>query len=126
MWYVLALAAVLAAAGAALPSDLASVVVELAGACGMIALWRGSRANHAPFLLPFKLVVAGGSSFLIGNIVRTIHGTLVGLDAPFPSPADVLYFIGYGCIVAGFALLVRRRSADIEGDNLLDALLFAV
>jgi diguanylate cyclase (GGDEF)-like protein/PAS domain S-box-containing protein len=110
----------------ALPADLASLLTTIAGAAGLIALWRGMRQNNAPFPLPFQLMVLGGSMSLLGNVVRAIHGALVGETAPFPSPADVLYFVAYAALIAGFTLLVRRRSADIEGDNLLDAFLLAL
>jgi diguanylate cyclase (GGDEF)-like protein/PAS domain S-box-containing protein len=111
---------------AVLPPDLSPLVAEVAGIIGIAALSRGLRRGGVPDTQPFRLIVVGGSMFLVGNVVRGVHGAMVGEAAPFPSPADVLYFVGYGILLVGVVLLVRRRSADIEGDNLLDAFLFAL
>jgi diguanylate cyclase (GGDEF)-like protein/PAS domain S-box-containing protein len=117
---------VLVAVCAALPAEPSALIAEIAGIVGLVALRRGMKRNGVPYPLPFQLVVVGGGIFLVGNVVRSVHGAFVGEAAPFPSPADALYFVGYGVLIAGFSLLVRRRSADIEGDNLLDAFLFAL
>jgi diguanylate cyclase (GGDEF)-like protein/PAS domain S-box-containing protein len=106
---------------AVLPIDTAGLVVEIVGAYGIAALVRGAKRNGAPYLRPIKYIAAGGSAFLIGNIVRVVHGAITGVDAPFPSPGDALYYLGYCLLVVGIVMLVRRRSAQIEGDNLLDA-----
>jgi diguanylate cyclase (GGDEF)-like protein/PAS domain S-box-containing protein len=110
----------------ALPADIASLLTTIACIVGLRALWTGTRRNNVPYRLPYQLMVLGGAMSVLGNIVRAAHGVLVGETAPFPSPADALYFVAYGALIVGFGLLVRRRSADIEGDNLLDSVLFAV
>jgi hypothetical protein len=117
--------AVVVVACALLPLDIAGLVAEAAGIVGLTALWRGSRRNGAD-PRPFKLFVFGGCFFLVGNVVRAIYGIAVGVENPFPSPADPVGFVGYCLVIAGVLLLVRRRSAQIEGDNLLDAVLVAM
>src|SRR5437879_557041 len=83
--YALAIGAVVVAACAALPIDTAALVVEVAGAAGLVAFVRGARRNGAPDLVPFRLIAAGGAAFLVGNVVRVAHGAITGADAPFPS-----------------------------------------
>jgi diguanylate cyclase (GGDEF)-like protein/PAS domain S-box-containing protein len=122
---LLVLGSAAAAACAFLPVDIASLLAEAVGIVGMVALSRGAKRLDAN-RRPFQLIVMGGSAFLVGNVVRSIHGQIVGVSAPFPSPAELFYFVGYGLLIASFALAVARRSADIEGDNVLDAVLFAV
>jgi diguanylate cyclase (GGDEF)-like protein/PAS domain S-box-containing protein len=107
---------------AVLPIDTAALVVQIVGVIGIAALIRGAKRNGAPHLRPIKLIAAGGSAFLVGNVVRVVYGSISGSEAS-PSPGDVLYYVGYCLLLVGIGMLVRRRSAQIEGDNLLDAAL---
>jgi len=69
--------------------------------------------------------VSGGVLFLAGHVVLAVYSAVVSELNPFPSPADALYILGYLCLIAGEVSLVRRRSAQIEGDNLIDSLILA-
>jgi diguanylate cyclase (GGDEF)-like protein/PAS domain S-box-containing protein len=111
---------------AALPVDLAGVVGLVIGIVGLLALVRGAKHHGAPDLAPFRLLAAGGASFLLGNVVRAVQTGVTGVDNPFPSLGDPCFVVGYGLCLVGIWTLVRRRSADVEGDNLLDAVMVAI
>ncbi len=70
-------------------------------------------------------LVAGAGLFLLGNLVHSAYSAAASEPNPFPSPADAFYVLGYVCLIAGEVLMVRRRSAAIEGDNLIDSLILA-
>jgi diguanylate cyclase (GGDEF)-like protein/PAS domain S-box-containing protein len=122
---VLLFGALAVALAAVVPIDLAALVGEIAGVLALLAMLRGAKRNGVPDMAPFRSIAAGGGLFLAGNIVRVVHGAVAGIDTPFPSPADALYYLGYTLLILGLVLLIRRRSSQIEGDNLLDAGLFA-
>jgi diguanylate cyclase (GGDEF)-like protein/PAS domain S-box-containing protein len=89
----------------------------------LVALRRGTRRYGAEYPRPWNLLRAGGWTFIAASLVRGAQAALTGVPKPFPSPADPIYYIGYGLVIAGVVSLVRRRSAQVEGDNLLDALI---
>jgi len=88
------------------------------------ALWmvRKRRPKHSRAWYCF---LAAGGLFLAGNVVLSAYSAAVSEPNPFPSPADALFVLGYVWLIAGEVLLVRRRSAQIEGDNLIDSLILA-
>jgi diguanylate cyclase (GGDEF)-like protein/PAS domain S-box-containing protein len=112
---------VAAAAAGLLPAESGLPLAQLIGIVCLITFFRAIRHSDAPDLRPFRLIATGGVSFILGNVVRVIHGSIVGVDNPFPSPADLLFYIGYVLVLCGTVGLVRRRSADVEGDNMIDA-----
>jgi len=70
---------------------------------------------------PAVLVVCAGTSSLVGVIVRTIHGELIGVDFPFPSPGDVFTFLAYPLILAAIIVVVRKRVGRFNIDLMVDA-----
>jgi diguanylate cyclase (GGDEF)-like protein/PAS domain S-box-containing protein len=111
---------------ALLPTDLGGVVGEVVGIVGVVVLVRGARRHGVPHLSPFQLLAAGGASFLVGNLVRAAQAGISGVENPFPSLGDPFFILGYVLAVVAMVLLVRLRSADVEGDNLIDAVMVAV
>ncbi|MCU1353236.1 MAG: aminotransferase class, partial [Acidimicrobiales bacterium] len=118
--------AVLSLVAALLPVDLGSLVGEIVGIVGVVLLWRGVRTHHAPHVVPFRLVAAGAGSILVGNLFRAAQGASTGEVNPFPSLGDPFFYLGYVVALAGIWSLVRHRSADIEGDNVLDTVIVAL
>ena len=105
------------------PPDLQPLVTLLLSIVSLVALRRGKRTWAGKDTRPWTLLHAGGWTFIAAQVVRAGHSALTGDLKPFPSPADVLFYIGYALIIAGVATLVRRRRAQLEGDNLLDSLI---
>jgi diguanylate cyclase (GGDEF)-like protein/PAS domain S-box-containing protein len=118
--------AVISLACAALPVDLAGLVGEALGITGIVLFLRGVARHRAPHLMPFRVIAAGGSWFLVGNLVKAVQTGVTGVENPFPSWADPCFYVAYAVVLVGVWSLVRYRSADVEGDNLLDAAIVAV
>ena len=92
---------------------------SLAAAAGAIHRWR-PRAESGWWIL------AGGALlFLLGRGLLAVEPLQPGEVAPFPSPADALFLLGYVFLVVGTAVLVRHRSAGTEDDSLLDGIIVA-
>jgi diguanylate cyclase (GGDEF)-like protein/PAS domain S-box-containing protein len=117
----LGLAAVLLLAVA--PAALQPYLTLLISAAGLVALRQGTKTWGSAYPTPWNLLRLGGWTFIGAAVVRGAHASITGDPKPFPSPADFLYYAGYGLVIAGVVALVRRRRAQVEGDNLLDALI---
>ena len=73
----------------------------------------------------WRILGLGGAFILVSGGVRLIHGALVGVDNPLPSPADLLALGGYGLFIAAEVVLIRRRSHERNPDAWLDGVLIA-
>jgi diguanylate cyclase (GGDEF)-like protein/PAS domain S-box-containing protein len=109
---VLALAAVL-------PPSLGYLLAQVLALVSVVCLWKG--ALRAPLRRPWIVFALGATSFLVGNVVRVVHGVMVGVEAPFPSPAEAFYYAGYLCGVGGTYLLHRARRPRGAVADLVDA-----
>ena len=107
----------------AAPPDLQPLLTLVISGAAMEALRRGTKRWGSAYPRPWNLIRAGGWTFIVASVVRGVHAVLTANPKPFPSPADPLYYLGYALVIAGVVSLVRRRSAQVEGDNLLDALI---
>jgi PAS domain S-box-containing protein/diguanylate cyclase (GGDEF)-like protein len=63
---------------------------------------------------------------VIGFIVRGVHGELVGVESPIPSPADLFHLPAYGVFLALAIFVHRARSPRRNPDAWLDAGIGAV
>jgi diguanylate cyclase (GGDEF)-like protein/PAS domain S-box-containing protein len=63
--------------------------------------------------------------FLIGGIVRTVHGMSAGIERPFPSPADAFLVVGHGLLIMGSILLGHLRSPDRDRAAIADGAIVA-
>ena len=120
-FFVVGLASVLLILAA--PPDLQPLLTLVVSAASMVALRRGTKRWGSAYPRPWNFICAGGWSFIAASVARGVHTMVTGDLKPFPSPADPLYYLGYALVIAGVVSLVRRRSAQVEGDNLLDALI---
>jgi len=61
---------------------------------------------------------------MVGGLVRFMHGQISGAENPFPSPADILYVVGYALLIFGTVQFGHLRSRERGGDGVgLDALI---
>jgi diguanylate cyclase (GGDEF)-like protein/PAS domain S-box-containing protein len=105
------------------PADLQPVLTLVLSVCALVAMRRGTRRWAGANARPWNLLFAGGSMFVLAQLVRAGHAAVIGQPKPFPSPAEPVYYVGYALLIAGVVSLVRRRRAQVEGDNLVDALI---
>jgi PAS domain S-box-containing protein len=93
----------------------ASLIVTVTG----VSLWRPRPAAG------WWILAGGAFTFLVGRGVLAVQPLTPEGAAPFPSPADPFFLLGYALLVVGAAVLVRHRSAGTEDDSLLDAVIVA-
>jgi diguanylate cyclase (GGDEF)-like protein/PAS domain S-box-containing protein len=105
------------------PAAYQPVLTLVLSVSALVAMRRGTRRWAGDNARPWRLLYAGGWLFVVAQLVRAGHGMVVGVPKPFPSPADAVYYVGYALLIAGVVSLVRRRRAQVEGDNLVDALI---
>ena len=121
------LAAGLAGVGlvAVAPAEHQPTLTLVLSAVALVAMRRGTRAwvGKGPAARPWTLLRTGGWLFVAAQLVRAGHAAVIGQPKPFPSPADPVFYLGYAFLIAGVATLVLRRKAQVEGDNLLDAVI---
>lgn len=110
------------AAGLVLPADLRGVNYVLGAIAALVVLAR-SRKRMQPDVrsIALLLVVAAALS-LTGVVVRVIHGSLIGQEFPFPSPADVFTLLTYPLFIHANMRIVRKRVGYISFDLVIDAL----
>ncbi|TQS42120.1 sensor domain-containing diguanylate cyclase [Cryptosporangium phraense] len=91
----------------------------------VVALLVGVRLHKPEVKAPWLLFAAGQASSLGADL--TYYGSeLVGVELPYPSPADALYLAQY--VFGGLALLlfIRRRTPGWDLPALIDATIVAV
>ncbi|MDQ3570682.1 MAG: hypothetical protein M3396_08715, partial [Actinomycetota bacterium] len=91
----------------------------------VVAMLLAIRKRRLADAQPWHWLAVGASCVLIGHFALAASAAATGQTNPFPSPADIFYVAGYVTVILSELLFIRRRSADIEGDNLIDALILA-
>lgn len=86
---------------------------------------RRLRSDRSITREPWLLLLIGGLLALISGVTRLIHGMIVDVDGPFPSPAEVPGMIGYGFIILSARSFWNHRSHRRDVDSALDGLLLA-
>ena len=113
------------AAGATGSSSAIGIVTQVFGwasvAIGLSIVRRSPREVGRPWLF-FGLA---GAAFLVAGIVRSVHGVIVDLDRPFPSPADAIALSGHVMLIIGGTLLGHLRSPDRDRASIIDGAIIA-
>ncbi len=104
-----------------LPSDIAGLWYLAFGWTCVVLVLRRAKALGGDLRRPITLVGLAGASSLASGIVREVHAAIAGVNAPFPSPADVLVLLSYGLFVAAILAVVHRRIPRLGPDPWLDA-----
>jgi diguanylate cyclase (GGDEF)-like protein/PAS domain S-box-containing protein len=103
-------------------TDLQGVILQAIGWASVIAVPIGVRYWKPSQRRPWWCFGLAGAMLLVSALVRTVHGTIIGAEYPFPSPADGIVFIGYGLLIVGLASLVRARQAAFDPEQIVDGL----
>ncbi len=74
----------------------------------------------------FLTLGIAGLIFLVGIVVRTVHGEAIGVEQPLPSPADLFHVPGYLMFFAVVVMLHRARSQDRDLDAWVDSISFSL
>jgi diguanylate cyclase (GGDEF)-like protein/PAS domain S-box-containing protein len=99
------------------------VVYDALGVSSVAAILIGLLRNQPRSRAPWLLFAAGQLMFVFGDSIRAVYESVIGVEAPFPSFADVAYIAAYPVLAVGLALLVRSRDPARNRANLIDALI---
>ena len=105
-----------------LPPAGGDVVYVLLGLGVAAALLLGLRWQRPARSGPWRLMVAGQLTWVVGDAVYFWRKDVVGTE-PFPSLSDGLYLVGYAVLVLGLLLLVRARRSGSDPAGRIDALI---
>src|SRR4051795_603926 len=88
------------------PAGIApQVLYDVLGLSSVIALVWGVRTHKPRHPVPWYLFAAGQLGFVLGDGTRAVYESIIGIEAPFPSLADVFYLLAYPVLAVGLALL---------------------
>ncbi|HEY7478510.1 MAG TPA: diguanylate cyclase, partial [Actinomycetota bacterium] len=76
--------------------------------------------------LPWILIAAGQTLFVLGDVITYNYDRFFGTELPYPSIGDLFYLSVYPCLIAGILLLVRRRSPGRDREGMIDSLIVAI
>ena len=126
VWKVILLASVPATAAAVVAGpELRPLVVSAVSVVSLILIFSRTRQLPPGSKVAWFTFGLAGSLMLLGAIVRTIHGEIIGIEDPLPSPADVLFASGYGLLIVGEIHFLRARSSEPDRDAWIDALIIS-
>ena len=126
-WLVFLVAGLVATLGAGISGSTTAVglVVQVAGwGSAFIGLSIAVRSRGA-IRRAWACFTGAAAMFLVGGIVRAVHGAIIGVERPFPSPADVFVTIGQLLLICGGLLLGHLRSPDRDRGSIVDGAIVA-
>ena len=124
-WSFLVVGLGVLALAAAAGTEARESAFTLLGLAAIAATIVGVRRHRPSNSTPWYLISAGVLAFVVGGIARAAHGSMLGVDNPFPSPADIFTASAYVFIVLGLRALLRSRSLRADVTTTLDAFLIA-
>ena len=121
-WVVaLGLGSIAAYAAAATRGETASAIALVVTVSSSVAVLAVAGSQPEATRPTWRLMAIGTLLMAAGQVVRAVHGGMVGVEEPFPSIADAPFLLGYILSVAGVFVLVRRRAHEGDLDSWLDA-----
>ena len=99
------------------------VLYDLLGISSVVAIVYGVRHHKPRAAGAWYLFAAGQLCFVLGDGSRAFYESVLGVEAPFPSLADVFYLLAYPVLTAGLVLLIRSRDIARDRGNLIDAMI---
>lgn len=101
------------------------VLYNVIGLSAVAAVAVGARLRGAARPLSWYLLAGGLFAFVAGDLVWTFHTTVLRVELPYPSVADVFYLAAYPLFAAGLALMVHARAPWRDDAGLIDATIIA-
>lgn len=102
-----------------------SVLYNTLGLATVAAIVVGMGRHRPERSLVFGLFAAGQLALVAGDLIFNSYEQVLGVEAPFPSLADVFYLAGPPLIVSGLIVLIRARHPGSGRETLLDAAIVA-
>jgi len=101
-------------------------VINLLGLSPVIAILVGMRRNRPASRGPWRLFAIGMTLFWLGDLYTYSYPRLFGADVPFPSLGDGAYVTVYPALMAGLAMLIRRRNPERDRAGAIDSLIMTL
>lgn len=118
---MLVVACVMSVVAITAPETIAGLaLVGWALGCSIAVLIRAHRIEGDDGQ-PWRLMSYAAFLISTGILTRGIHGEIVGVDQPIPSPADLLHIPGYLFFFATALTVHRRRASRKDSDAWFDA-----
>jgi diguanylate cyclase (GGDEF)-like protein/PAS domain S-box-containing protein len=120
-WY-LAVVGGLGVAYIVLPAAQGKLIVWPAiGWSSVAAMAIGVRLHQPAARRAWYLLIAGVTTFIVGDNIYSFRNFAQHDAVPFPSYVDIAYLAMYPLLIAGLVLLVRRRTPGRDLASVLDA-----
>src|SRR5689334_24824217 len=101
-------------------------VINLLGLSPVIAIVVGMRRHRPASRGPWRLFAIGMTLFWLGDLYTYSYPRLFGADVPFPSMGDAAYVTVYPALMAGLAMLIRRRNPERDRAGAIDSLIMTL
>jgi diguanylate cyclase (GGDEF)-like protein/PAS domain S-box-containing protein len=101
--------------------DVAGYAILIWSIVATVLMYRASRRHTGRTRKLMNGIVACATLMCIGFVVRGVHGELVGVESPIPSPADLLHIPSYLLFLWSAVYVHRARSPRRNPDAWLDA-----
>jgi diguanylate cyclase (GGDEF)-like protein/PAS domain S-box-containing protein len=101
-------------------------VINLLGLSPVVAILVGLRRHRPASRGPWRLFAIGMTLFWLGDLYTYSYPRLFGADVPFPSLGDGAYVMVYPALMAGLAMLIRRRNPERDRAGSIDSLIMTV
>ena len=105
--------------------DALGLTYLISGTLVLVMTAVGIRLHRPWTRSPWWWLATGSGAFVLGEVLRAVHGGLVGVERPFPSPTDTISVGAYICVILGVRSLLQSRSRRADLTTTLDAWLLA-
>ncbi len=119
---LIGLSLIISAIGLTAPKSIGEPTVFIFSALSSIIIVIAAvKMKDKPTKRLIMVLAAAGVLIVVGFVVRTIHGEIIGEVQPMPSPADFLHVPAYLLFAAAAVLVHRARAVRRNADAWLDA-----
>jgi signal transduction histidine kinase len=108
------------------PAQLVDPVGVLIGVFGVVSIVVGVHVWRPESRAPWYLLAAGVAFYVLGDFIYMRLTEQYGSEPPFPSVADVAYYLLYPLVGASLFLTLRRQMPGRDRAGLVDAALITV
>jgi diguanylate cyclase (GGDEF)-like protein/PAS domain S-box-containing protein len=102
------------------------MVMNALGLSPVLAIVAGLRLHRPASRGPWRLFAVGMLLFWLGDVYTYSYPKLIGHEVPFPSLGDAAYVAVYPVLLAGLALLTRRRNPERDRAGFIDSVIMTL
>jgi diguanylate cyclase (GGDEF)-like protein/PAS domain S-box-containing protein len=102
------------------------LVMNALGLSPVVAIGAGLRLHRPVSRGPWRLFALGMLLFWLGDVYTYSYPKLIGHEVPFPSLGDAAYIAVYPALLAGLAMLTRRRNSEHDRASFIDSVIMTL